>query len=150
MESVVRGCAVYFFLLVVVRLAGRRSMSEMTTFDFVLVLIVAETTQQALLGDDFSLTNAFVLILTLFTIDILFAELKRRWPGTAKLIDGMPTVLIREGEPDMRAIRRSRVGLDDILEAAREQQGLERLDEIKFAVIEVGGDISIIPWRKGG
>ena len=64
MESVLRGIAIYITLLVILRLSGRRTLSQMTPFDVVLLLIVAETTQQALLGDDFSLANAIVLILT--------------------------------------------------------------------------------------
>lgn len=65
MDAVLRAMVIYFFLLLVFRVAGRRILSEVTTFDFVLLLIVAEATQQGLLGDDFSITNAFLIILTL-------------------------------------------------------------------------------------
>lgn len=145
MESVLRGAAVYVVLLVIVRLSGRRSLSEMTPFDFVLVLIVAETTQQALLGDDFSIVNALILIVTLFTIDIGLSYVKSMSQGVQRWLDGTPTVLISHGNPDARALRRARVQLDDVLEAAREQHGLERLEQVKFAVLEVGGNISIVP-----
>lgn len=145
MESVIRGLAIYLFLLVVMRLSGRRTLAQMTPFDFVLLLIVAETTQQALLGDDFSLTNAFVLILTLFVADIALSYVKSFSPRAAAALDGTPSLLISLGVPDRSALRRARVSLDDILEAARAQHGLERLDQVKFAVLEVGGHISIIP-----
>ena len=145
MESVYRGAAVYFILLVIVRLSGRRLVAEMTAFDLVLILILAETTQQALLGDDFSLTNFVVLAVTLFGIDIALARLKRAWPAADKLIDGRPTLLIINGKPDAHALRRSRVGLDEIMIAARSQHGLERLDQVKHAVLESDGDLSIIP-----
>lgn len=148
MESVLRGIAIYITLLVILRLSGRRTLSQMTPFDFVLLLIVAETTQQALLGDDFSLANAIVLILTLFTVDILLSYLKTWLPGIARLVDGVPTVLISRGEPDVRALQRARIAIEDILEAARQQHGLERLDQIKFAVLEIGGNISIVPAEK--
>jgi uncharacterized membrane protein YcaP (DUF421 family) len=143
-ESVIRGVAVFMFLLIVMRFSGRRTLAQITPFDLVLLLIIAETTQQALLGDDFSLTNAFILIATLFLADIFLSYIKQRSPRVAMLIDGTPTVLIRHGEPDERALRRSRVDLDDILEAARAQHGLARLDQIEFAVLEVGGNISVI------
>ena len=149
METVLRGLVVYFFLLVVMRLSGRRSIAKITPFDFVLLLIIAETTQQALLGDDFSVTNAVVLILTLFITDIALSYVKQWSPGVATLIDGTPTVLISRGKPDGRALERSRVSLEDVLEAAREQHGIERLDRIKFAVLEVGGNISITPAETG-
>ena len=147
MDSVLRGAAVYFILLIVLRLSGRRTTAQMTPFDLVLLLIVAETTQQALLGDDFSITNAAVLIVTLFTIDIVLAHVKQWLPKVGLLIDGTPTVLVCDGKPDERALARSRVSLEDILTAAREQQGLERLDQIKFAILEAGSGISVIPRR---
>lgn len=147
MDSVLRGAAVYFILLIVLRLSGRRTTAQMTPFDLVLLLIVAETTQQALLGDDFSITNAAVLIVTLFTIDIVLAHVKQWLPKVGLLIDGTPTVLVCDGKPDARALARSRVSLEDILAAAREQQGLERLDQIKFAILEAGSGISVIPRR---
>ncbi|MDX0426649.1 DUF421 domain-containing protein [Sinorhizobium medicae] len=145
MESVARGITIYFILLVALRLSGRRTVAQMTTFDFVLLLIIAETTQQALLGDDFSIVNASLLILTLFGVDIVLSYLKQWSPKIALVLDGTPTVLIANGNVDDRALKRARVNIDDILVAAREQQGLARLDQIKFAVLEADGGISIIP-----
>lgn len=145
MDTVIRGVSVYVILLVIARLSGRRTLAQMTAFDFVLLLIVAETTQQALLGDDFSITNAFLLIITLFAVDIGLSYVKGWIPGAERWIDGTPTVLLAEGRLDERAMRRARVKAEDILAAAREQQGLERLDQIKFAVLENGGGISILP-----
>jgi uncharacterized membrane protein YcaP (DUF421 family) len=147
MDSVLRGLVIYIILLVIVRLSGRRTLAQMTAFDLVLVLIVAETTQQALLGDDFSIVNAVILILTLFTVDILLSYLKQSSPRAEMLLDGVPTVLVSSGELDMHALKRARVAVDDVLEAARQQHGIERLDQIKFAVLEVGGNISIVPTK---
>lgn len=145
METVIRGAFIYFVLLIVLRLSGRRTITQMTPFDLVLLLIVAETTQQALLGNDFSLTNAFVLIVVLFTLDISLSYIKLWFPKAGLVMDGSPTVLIALGKPDYKQIRKSRVTLDDISVAAREQHGLERLDQIRFAVLEADGDLSIIP-----
>lgn len=83
MESVVRGAAIYVVMLIVIRLSGRRTLAQMRPFDLVLILIVSETTQQALLGEDFSVINALVLILTLFTLDIALSYIKRAAPGSA-------------------------------------------------------------------
>lgn len=145
MESVLRGLAVYFVLLVATRLSGRRTMAQVTPFDFVLLLIIAETTQQALLGDDFSITNSVILIVTLFGVDIGLSYLKQWSPRSAAVLDGLPTVLISRGEPDIHALRRARVSLGDIMENARQQHGLSRLDQVDCAVLEVGGNLSIIP-----
>jgi|SRR5690606_16313465 len=145
METVLRGVAIYFLLLIVLRLAGRRSLGELTPFDFVLLLIIAETTQQALLGDDFSLTNAAILIVTLFSIDIVLSYLKRSSPFVDKILEGRPTVLVLDGRLDEKAMKKSRVDESDILESARKSQGLENLSQVKHAILEVSGDISVIP-----
>jgi len=145
MDTVLRGVAIYFIVLIAVRISGRRALSQMTPFDLVLILIIAETTQQALLGDDFSLINATILILTLFTVDIGLSYIKKYLPFVEKVIDGRPTLLIGNGKRDERALSRSRVSLEDVMEAARSQHGLERLDQIKHAILETDGNISIVP-----
>lgn len=145
MDTVFRATAVYMILLVITRGAGRRTMAQVTVFDFVLLLIIAETTDQALLGDDFSVTNAAIVIVTLVMVDVALSYLKAWSSRLSVLIDGVPTVLISAGRLDHEALSRSRVGVEDILESAREKQGLKRLDQIDCAVLEVGGAISIIP-----
>ncbi|PWE52948.1 hypothetical protein DEM27_28070 [Metarhizobium album] len=145
MESVIRGAAIYFVLLIALRLSGRRTVAQMTPFDLVLLLIIAETTQQALLGDDFSLINAALLIIVLFSLDIGLSYVKQWAPRIGRIIDGTPTVLISDGKPDLRAFARARVSLEDVLTTARVEQGLERLDQIKSAVLEADGAVSIIP-----
>ena len=148
MDWVIRGIAIYAILLIATRLTGRRTLAQMTPFDMVLLLIIAETTQQALLGDDFSITNAAVLIVTLFATDVVLAWLKGHSKRAASLLDGNPTVLISDGRMDHEAMRRSRVGVGDVLEAARAQHGLKTLADIDAAVLEVSGGISIIPKQK--
>jgi uncharacterized membrane protein YcaP (DUF421 family) len=145
MDAVLRATVVYFFLLLVFRIAGRRMLSEMTTFDFVLVLIVAEATQQGLLGNDFSVTNAFLVIITLFGIEIALTALKQRSARLEKWIDGVPSVIIEDGRPLKDRMEKARIDEQDILAAARTGCGLERMDQIKYAVLERNGSISIIP-----
>jgi uncharacterized membrane protein YcaP (DUF421 family) len=145
MDTVLRAAAVYIVVLLVLRLAGRRTVAEMTPFDLVLLLIIGDATQQALLGDDFSLTTAFLVVATLIVLDILLSLLKERFASLAKLIDGVPMVIVENGQPLRERMRRARVSLDDVMLSARESQGIERLEEIKFAVLEVSGGISIIP-----
>jgi uncharacterized membrane protein YcaP (DUF421 family) len=144
MESVLRGLAIYFALLVIIRLSGRRTLAQMTPFDLVIVLVISETTQQAMLGDDFSITNAILLILTLFMSDILLSYLKNWSPFAARIIDGVPTILVANGVADREALRGCRLQMDDVLEAARNQQGIESAMDIRFAILEVSGNISII------
>lgn len=145
MDSVLRAAAIYLVVLVVFRLAGRRTLSELTTFDFVLLLIIGEATQQALLGDDFSIVNAMVVIVSLVVFDIALSLLKNKSRWLSKLIDGEPMIIVEHGQVLERRIRKARIDEGDILEAARHSQGLERIDPIKFAILEKDGKISIIP-----
>ena len=144
MDAVIRGVAIYFTLLVIIRLSGRRTLAQMTPFDLVIVLVISETTQQAMLGDDFSITNSVLLILTLFTTDIALSYLKGWSRRTARLIDGVPTILVTNGVYDETALKGSRLQRDDVMEAARTQQGIESVKDIRFAILEVSGNISII------
>jgi uncharacterized membrane protein YcaP (DUF421 family) len=150
LESIIRGLAIYVLMLAIIRISGRRTMAQATPFDFVLLLIVAETTQQALLGDDFSITNALILILTLFLVDIGLSYVKRWSPFLAKLIDGRPTFLIRDGIVDRRSLKKTRTDTDDIMVAARSQHGLERLEQVKHAILENDSGISVIPRIDSG
>ncbi len=145
MDSVLRAAAIYLVVLVVFRLAGRRTLSELTTFDFVLLLIIGEATQQALLGDDFSIVNAMVVIVSLVVFDISLSLLKNKSRWLSKLIDGEPMIIVEHDQVLERRIRKARIDEGDILEAARHSQGLERIDQIKFAILEKDGKISIIP-----
>ena len=132
-------------MLVIFRITGKRSLSQITTFDFVLLLIIAETTQQALLGNDFSITNTMILVTTLLGMELAFAYLKKWVPRTGDWLDGVPLVLVDNGKVLQYRMQKARVEKDDILSAAREAHGLERLDQIKYAVLEQHGGISIIP-----
>jgi uncharacterized membrane protein YcaP (DUF421 family) len=147
MDLVVRALAVYLFLLLIFRISGKRSLRSATTFDFVLLLIVAETTQQALVGDDSSVTGAFVLIVVLVGTDIALSLLKRWLPRVDKLLEGQPLVVLRNGTPLKARMHVERIDEDDILSAAREGQGLDSLEDIKRAVLEKNGAISIVPRR---
>ncbi len=149
MDAVVRATAVYVFLLIMFRIAGERTMASMTTFDFVLLLIIAEATQQALIGDDFSLTKMMLVIVTLIGIDIGLSLLKDRSRLFHKIIEGVPLVIVEDGHVLDDRMRAARVDIEDVLQAARERQGLERLDQIKYAVLERTGEISIIPKTRG-
>ncbi len=145
MGSVLRASAIYVVLMVIFRISGRRTISQITTFDFVLLLIISEATQNAMIGNDYSMTNGFLVIITLVGLDILLSLWKQRSPAIEKLLDGVPMVIVEDGQPLRDRMKRARIDDDDVLTAARELQGLERMDQIKYAVLERSGGISIIP-----
>lgn len=145
MDSVLRGAVTYLVIWVIFRLSGKRTLAEITTFDFVLLLIISETTQGALQDGDNSLTNAVLLIITLLTIDIGLSLWKQRSPTVEKLVDGVPLLILADGVPIRDRLDKERIDEADILAAARHLRGVERLSQIKYAVLECNGGITIIP-----
>jgi uncharacterized membrane protein YcaP (DUF421 family) len=145
MDSIIRAVVVYTFLLILFRIAGKRTLSQMTTFDFVLILIISEAVQQGLLDDDNSITNGFLIVIALVGLDIALSLIKQRSPRVERLLEGLPVVIVENGHPLRERMDRARVDEADVLQAARQLQGLERLDQIKYAVLERSGGISIVP-----
>lgn len=146
MNPVFRGVIIYIFLLIVFRIIGKRSLSQTTTFDFILLLIISEVTQQALVGEDYSVTGAFILIATLIGVDLILSNLKNKFKLFDKVAEGMPMIVVDNGQPLQKRIEKCRIEEEDILESARNKFGIERMEQIKYAVLEKNGDISIIPF----
>lgn len=149
MDSILRAVAIYAILMIIFRISGKRSLAQITTFDFVLLLVIGEATQQALLGDDFSLTNATLVIITLLGLDIALSMLQERFSFLTPWIEDVPLVLVNEGEMLESRMKKTRISEADILHAARSTQGLERMDQIKYAVLERTGEVSIIAKQQG-
>ena len=147
MDAVLRAAIVYLFVFVLLRLTGRRTMGEMDSFDFVLLLIIGEATQQAMLGEDYSITHAFLLVLTLVLIDTGMSLLKQRSREAERIVDGVPLALVDDGRPRREFMEKERLVESDVLRAAREQHGLEELSQVKVAFLEADGKITVIPKR---
>lgn len=147
MDSILRGAATYLFIWAIFRLSGKRTLAQITTFDAVLLLIISETTQAALMDQDNSFTNSVLLILTILGLDVVFSCLKQRFPAIEKVMDGMPVIIMDEHGMNHEAMKRERVDEQDILHAARDRQGLGTLAEIRYAILEQTGEITIIPKR---
>lgn len=130
------------------RIIGKKSLAESTTFDFVLLLVLGEVTQQALVGQDYSLTNALILITSLIAVDLAFSFLKDKFPGFGKAAEGIPLIIVNNGKPLRERMHKLKVSEEDVLESARLTFGLEAMDEIKYAILEKDGSISIVPAKK--
>ena len=150
MDGVLRAGGIYFMLLIFLRFVGKRSLSEITTFDFVVLLIIGEAVAQGLLGENFSLTNAVIVVITLLFLDVILSLIKQRSSTAEKLIDSVPVLLVENGNMIKEHMEKSRVDEEGILESARETQRLERMEQIKYAVLERAGKISIVPQEGAG
>jgi len=146
MELVVRAAVIYAFVLVILRISGKRQFSEITTFDLVLLLIISEAASQGLYGSaDYSLTASLLLVTTLAAMDIGLSLIKHRFRLFEALLESKPTMLIQDGRLVERNLEAERIDESDILSAARLTFGLESLRQVRHAVLERDGSISIIP-----
>jgi uncharacterized membrane protein YcaP (DUF421 family) len=147
-ESAVRSAGVYLILLIIFRVSGRRTLAQVTNFDLILVLIIGDATQQALVGTDQSFGTLLVVVATLVLMDIALSRAKQRWPTVDAVVDGLPLPLITRGTAHRQRMDSEGVTADDVLTAARETHGISRLDEVDAAVLEQNGGISIVPARR--
>lgn len=145
MVSIARALGTYLFLMVIFRAAGKRSLAEITTFDAILLLIISEAVQQALIDSDNSMTNAFLIVTTLVGADMFLEKIALRHKHIDKLLNGGPLVLVEDGRILKDRLEAVRVAEDDILEQARADHGLERMEQVKYAVLERSGGITIVP-----
>lgn len=142
---VANSAAIYLLLLLIFRVAGRRTLSEATTFDLVLLLIIGETTQQAMIGDDRTVAGAGVAIVSLVAMDMAISRFKEWSPAFDRLLEGEPILLIKDGAVCEEALHANSLDQGDLEEAARLTRGLAGLAWVRQATLERDGKISIIP-----
>ena len=145
MEPVLRALGCYLLLLVIVRLSGKRGLAQVTIFDLILLLLISQAVGQALIGDDSSFTTAAIITITLVVINRANDSIAHRWADMSHVLEDAPLVLIENGHVHEDRLDRMQIRLDDILENARLDEGVERLEQIKHATLERSGAISVIP-----
>lgn len=150
MDSVVKAVVIYVFLWAILRITGRRALGELSVFEFVLFLIIGGATQRALTGEDYSLVNAIIIVSTLALLDVGMTLLERRYKLFAKVTRGVPMLIMADGQFMTHRMRWARVTEEAVMEAARLHHGVERPEDIRFAVLEASGKISIIPRKTAG
>ena len=145
MNPVLRAVLMFGVLWMVFRVGGRRTLAEITTFDFILLLVIGDAAQNALVGDDFAITTSALVIVTLLLLDLAMARLSGRSKGLRRVIESTPVIVVDNGKVRERVMRQEGVDIEEVLAAARERHGLQRLDQIKFAIVERHGGISVVP-----
>jgi uncharacterized membrane protein YcaP (DUF421 family) len=146
MDIVIRAVIMYGFVLLVTRIVGRRELSSLEPLDLVLLVVIGDLVQQGVTQNDFSVTG---LMLAVGTIAVLQAGVS--WVGfrsraAGLVLEGLPIVIIEDGKPLEQNLRRERLALSEVLESAREQ-GMARLDDIAWGILETSGKITFI--KKG-
>lgn len=140
---VLRTTVVYLFLLVGLRLAGKRQMGQMTVFDLVVILIIANAVQNAMVGPDTSLNGGLVAAGTLLLLNFVVGWLRYRSKVLSRWVGGTATILIEDGKFLPEHLNKENLEEDEVLMAMREH-GVERLDQVRKAILETDGSISIV------
>jgi uncharacterized membrane protein YcaP (DUF421 family) len=144
MDLVIRAGVAFLFILLITRVVGRRELSTLEPFDLILLVVIGDLVQQGITQNDQSITGMLIVLSVITLMTALVAYLNVRFPRLRPVIEGEPVVLVENGEPIARNLRRERLTLSELEAEARLQQ-VERVDDIRLAVLERNGRISVIP-----
>jgi uncharacterized membrane protein YcaP (DUF421 family) len=144
LEIVARAAIVYFAVLVGLRLGGKREIGQMTVFDLVVILLIANAVQNAMTGPDVSVTGGLVAAAVLLTLNYALGVARERVPFLRKAVEGEPTLLVNGGKFIERNLRHEGIDEDLVMMAMREH-GVAELKDVKLAVLETDGSISVVP-----
>jgi uncharacterized membrane protein YcaP (DUF421 family) len=146
-DLVLRTAVVYAFLLVLMRAIGRRELSSLEPFDLILLVILGDALQQGLTQDDYSVTGALLVVGTFAVLQVLTSWISYRFKPARTVLQGEPLIVVEDGKPIERNLRRERLTNEELAEAARLQQ-IGHIEEVQWAVLERNGQITFI--KKSG
>lgn len=145
LDIIIRSLTVYLFMILGLRIFGKNQLSQLNAGDIVLLLLISNAVQNAMVGENTSLNGGLVAALVLFIANFSLKKLMFKNPRIKDLIEAEPLILIRDGRIDTEALKKAELTLDELLESVHEH-GVERTDEVKLAILEVDGNISVISF----
>jgi uncharacterized membrane protein YcaP (DUF421 family) len=143
MDLVLRAVVLYVFVLALTRVIGRRELSSLAPFDLILLIILGDALQQGLTQDDYSVTGAVLVVGTLAIMQVFTSWVGYRFPRARPTLQGEPLIVLQDGKPIERNLKRERLTVEELAESARLHE-IGSLDEVKWAVMERNGEISFI------
>ena len=144
MDLTFRAVTLFCFVYLLTRIVGRRELSSLEPFDLILLIVIGDAIQQGLTQDDYSVTGALIVVGTFGVLQVFVSFLSYKFPRLRPALDGEPIVIVQDGAPIERNLRRERLTVQEIMVEARQQQ-IASMDGIAWAVLETNGKISIIP-----
>jgi uncharacterized membrane protein YcaP (DUF421 family) len=147
MDIVLRALVVYLFVLILTRVVGRRELSTLEPFDLILLVMIGDLVQQGVTQNDFSVTGSFLAVGTIGVLTVLFSYLPWRFQVLRPVLEGVPAILMQDGDVVEKNLRRHRLTQEEIAAAAR-VQNIGSLSQVRWAVLETNGQISFV--KKGG
>ena len=143
MDIVLRATVLYFFIVFVTRVVGRRELSSLSALDLILLIILGDAVQQGLTQDDYSVTGAMIAVGTIATLQVGSSYVSFRSKRASKVLEGLPMVLIDRGEMVTENMARERISEDELAGEMRGQQ-IASFDQVEWAILEANGTISFI------
>ena len=144
MDLVVRAAVAFVLVYLITRVVGRRELSSLQPFDLILLVMIGDLVQQGVTQNDFSVTGAILVGGTIALMTVAVSYLSFRFPRLRPALDGEPVIVVEDGKPIERNLRRNRITLEELAAAARQNQ-LASLDDVRWGVLETNGSISFIP-----
>lgn len=147
METVLRVAILYLFILVGLRVLGKREFSQMSPMELVALLLIPEIASQGLIREDFSVTNAMIGVATLFVLvfaNSFLTHLSRRFE---EVVEGTPTVLVHDGRFAEANLNKERISPEEVYSELH-KVGLERIDQVRWAILEGDGKIAVVPKER--
>jgi uncharacterized membrane protein YcaP (DUF421 family) len=145
-EKVVRSVGVYLFLLVAFRLAGKRQLGQLTAFDLVVLLVISNVLQNAAIGNDNSLGGGFLGAFVIIALNWLVAWFTFRHKRVERMVENVPTVIVKHGHVIHANLDREHMSMTE-LRAALRKEGIATMSEVRYAILEEDGHVSVIPRR---
>lgn len=149
MEIVIRAAVMFCIVWLITRAVGKRELGQMSAFELVLLVAVGDLIQQSVTQEDYSLTGGILVVATFALLTVVLSYVSWRFGRARPIIDGAPTVVVRDAEPDLAVLRYERLPMDDLREAAR-AKGIRNLDEVQLAVLEPNGAFTFFCKNRAG
>jgi uncharacterized membrane protein YcaP (DUF421 family) len=143
LDVILRSAAVYLFMVIALRIFGKKELSQLNTADVILILLISNAVQNAMVGSDTSLWGGLAAATVLFAINYVLKKLMYRYKGFSNFMQEKPEILIHNGNLDFKMLSRLSITSDELREAMREH-GVEYFKDVKLAMLEIDGNISII------
>ena len=147
LDIVIRSVSVYFFMIIALRLFGKKQLSQLNTADVILILLISNSVQNAMVGNNTSLYGGIVAALALFVINFMFKKVMSKSTFIKNLVQDKPEILIHNGKLEIQTLAQIGITDDELKEAMREH-GIEFYKDVKLAMFEIDGSISIISGDK--
>ena len=147
LDIILRSAAVYFFMVIALRIFGKKELSQLNSADIILILLISNSVQNAMVGENSTLLGGLVAALVLFTINYILKKAMYKSKSFANFIQDKPEILIHNGKIDFKTLAKLEITSDELDEVIREH-GIETTKEVKLAMMEIDGNISVISGDK--